>query len=153
MNRSVTGCVPALGGGLPCPGLAVSVVHPRTLYYNVLGSSMNRSVTSCVPALGSGLSCPGISRVEHGLFRLCTAQEPDSMMLSRISVSASALTAPGSIGAALCANSGAASEPRGRRIITSDSTVSSSKASSSSDRSQLIFRLLWSNRPHSLAPQ
>ena len=47
-NRSVTGCVPALGGGLPCPGVGIVSV------------STNRSVTGCVPALSGGLPCPGV---------------------------------------------------------------------------------------------
>ena len=57
INQSVTACVPALGGGLPCPGVS-----------SVSGSSMNRAVTGCVPALGGGLSCPGISRIGVSIF-------------------------------------------------------------------------------------
>ena len=124
---------------------------------SVGSSSMNRSVTGCVPALGlpvmprgwqrrwfirepvSNRLCSGPRRryvmprdqqgrrFEHGLFRFGTVQGPNSTMLSRI------------------------------RYI---SPVSSSnwpslvisKTSSPSDRSLLIFRLLWSNRPHSSAP-
>ena len=80
----------------------------------------------------------------------------DDAVSDQACISASALTAPGSIGVALGTNG---SEPHARRIITSGYTVSSSKRpslviskiSSSSDRSPLIFRFLWSNRPHSSA--
>ena len=51
MNRLITGCIPALGGGLLCPGVGR------------VGVSMNRSVTGCVPVFGGGLPCPGVGRV------------------------------------------------------------------------------------------
>ena len=63
-NRSVTGCVPALGGRLPCPGVGV------------VGVSTNRSVTGCVPALGDGLPCPWVGKVGYSTNRSVTGCIP-----------------------------------------------------------------------------
>ena len=95
-STQVTGCCPALGGGLPSPGLgsissssmnrlvtgcvpAPSVAcHAPWLAASVVQST-NQSVTSCIPVLDGGISCPGISRVSNsnmGCFSLAPFKCP-----------------------------------------------------------------------------
>ena len=148
-QTSVPGCVSTLGGGLPCTGVD-----------SVGSSSMNQ----VGDRLCSSLWRPAMPRGWQGQY----FDEPVSYRLCSVPRGGMPCPVVGSVGSTsmnwsvtgCIAALGAGSEPRGRQIITSGSTVSSpnrpslaiSKRSSSSDRFPLIFRLFWSSRPHSSAP-
>ena len=148
-NRLVTSCVPVPGSCLPGPG-----------YVGVGISNANRSVTGCPGYVGVGIGYwlyPGTNRPGPGVgwignsylvrFGLAPLRDPSRRVCPGSGVTASAPTAPVTIGISFGTRSGHGSDPRGRQKFTSVSAVPSSTGpspvpttlSSPSDCSRLFF--------------